>query len=122
MTQVFLLVIALQIRAGQQSITVNLQPLTTHIYHVMIIVTGGFSEKSFFIIIFRSSCTQMFFKTGVIRNFAIFPGKPYGLQLYFNLVPKETSTQVFPCEYCKKLYKQFFYRTPPIAAFVSLIK
>ena len=30
---------ALQIRAGQQSITANLWPMTAHIYHVMIIVT-----------------------------------------------------------------------------------
>ena len=29
-----------------------------HIYHVMIIVTGGFTKKSFAIIIFRSSCKQ----------------------------------------------------------------
>ena len=40
---------ALQIRASQRSITTNLQPLTIHIYHVMITVTGGFSKKSFFI-------------------------------------------------------------------------
>ena len=33
--------------------------------------TGGFSKKSFFITIYRRSLTQMFFKTGVIRNFAI---------------------------------------------------
>ena len=65
----------LQIRAVQCSITANLWSLTTHIYHVMIIATGGFSKKSFFIIIFRSSCTEMFFKTGAIRNFAIFTGK-----------------------------------------------
>ena len=39
---------ALQIRAAQQSITANLWPLTTNIYHVMIIVTGGFSKKSFY--------------------------------------------------------------------------
>ena len=38
----------LQIRAGQQPITANLWPLTDHIYHVMIIVTGGFSKKSFY--------------------------------------------------------------------------
>ena len=37
---------ALQIRDGQRSITANLLPLTAHIYHVMIIVTGGFSKKS----------------------------------------------------------------------------
>ena len=65
----------LQIRAGQRSITTNLWSLTTHIYHVMIIVTSGFSKKSFFIIIFRSSHTQMFFKTDIIKNFAIFTGK-----------------------------------------------
>ena len=39
------LLTALQIRAGQRSITANLWPLTAHIYHVMIIVTGGFSKK-----------------------------------------------------------------------------
>ena len=42
---------------------------------ILIIVTGGFSKKSF--IIFRSSCTQMFFKTGVVRNVAIFTGKHF---------------------------------------------
>ena len=36
---------ALQIRAGQRSITANLRPLTAHIYHAMIIVTGNFSKK-----------------------------------------------------------------------------
>ena len=38
----------LQVRAGQRSITANIWPLTTHIYHVMIIVTGGFSNKSYY--------------------------------------------------------------------------
>ena len=38
---------ALQIRAIRQSITASLWPLTAHIYHVMIIVTGGFSKKYF---------------------------------------------------------------------------
>ena len=65
----------LQIRAGQQSITANLWALTGHIYDEIIIVIGCFSSESFFIIIFRSSCTQKFFKTGIIRNFAIFTGK-----------------------------------------------
>ena len=37
----------LQIRAGQRSIPANIWPLTTHIYHVMIIVTSGFSKKCF---------------------------------------------------------------------------
>ena len=39
---------ALQIRAGQRSITTSLWPLTAHIYHVIIIVTGGFFKRSFF--------------------------------------------------------------------------
>ena len=39
---------ALQIRAGQRSITINLWALTAHIYHVMIVVTDGFSKKSFY--------------------------------------------------------------------------
>ena len=47
---------ALQIRAGQRLITANLRPLTAHIYHLMIIVNGGFSKKSFIInIIFIST-------------------------------------------------------------------
>ena len=42
---------ALQIRAGQRPIAANLWPLTAHISHVMIIVTGGLSKKSFFLLI-----------------------------------------------------------------------
>ena len=110
--------VVLQIRADQRSITANLWPLTTHIFHVMIIVTGDFSNKCFFII-FISCRTQVFFKTAVVRNVAIFIGKhlcwspvliklPYGLQLYFNLVPKETSTQVFSWEYYKIFSNNFF--------------
>ena len=46
---------ALQTRAGQRSITANFWPLTAHTYHLVIIVTGGFSKNSFFInIIFIS--------------------------------------------------------------------
>ena len=41
---------ALQIRAVQQSITASFWPLTTHIYHVTIIMTGEFSKISFIII------------------------------------------------------------------------
>ena len=47
-TYIWLTISSLQIRTGQQSITANLRPLTAHIYHVMIIVTCGFSKKSFF--------------------------------------------------------------------------
>ena len=48
----------LQISVSQQSITANLWALTGHIYHAMITVTGCFSSNSFFIVIFRSNCTQ----------------------------------------------------------------
>ena len=43
---------------------------------------------------------------------------------FAGLYLKETSAQVFPCEYCKIFTNRnrFFYRTPPVAAFVSLIK
>ena len=95
---------ALQISAGQQPITTSLWPLITHICHVTIIVTGGFSKKSFLLLIFSEAvCMQMFFKTGVIRNFTLFTGK----HLYFNLIPKETSTQVFPVKIAI-FYKQLF--------------
>ena len=79
-------------------------------------------QEIFFINIFRSSLTQMFFKTGVIRNFTIFTGKHYGLQLYFNLIPKETSTQVFSCEYCKKFYGQLFLQNTSCGCFCQFDK
>ena len=41
----------LQVRASQRSITANLLLWTAHIYHVMIIVTGGFSMKSLLLIL-----------------------------------------------------------------------
>ena len=46
---------ALQIRVGQWSITASLWPLTAHIYHVMIIVSGGFSKKFFSLLFPRNS-------------------------------------------------------------------
>ena len=38
-------------KTWSQSITANLRPLTTHIYHVMIIVTGDFSKKSLLLLL-----------------------------------------------------------------------
>ena len=37
-----------KIRTGERSINANLRPLTAHIYHVMIILTDGFSKKSYY--------------------------------------------------------------------------
>ena len=50
----------------------------------------------------RSSRSQMFFKIGVLKNFANF-----------------TPTQAFSCEICKIFKSTFFYRTPPVAASAS---
>ena len=49
---------ALQVSVGQRSITTNLQPLTTRIYHVMVIVNGGFSKKYFLLLFTRNSFEQ----------------------------------------------------------------
>ena len=43
---------ALQIRAGQRSITASLWPLTAHAYHVMIIVISSFSKSLSLLILF----------------------------------------------------------------------
>ena len=53
------------VRAGQRSITANLRPLTTHIYHVMIIVTDEFSMKSLLLFL-RNSFKQ--FWTYLLQN------------------------------------------------------
>ena len=42
----------LQIRAGQRPVTASFRPLTAHIYHVMVILTGGFSSNLFLVILF----------------------------------------------------------------------
>ena len=48
----------------------------------------------------------MFFKVGVLKNLAIFPGKhlPQDLQFYL----KKTPTQVFSCDYCEIFKSTFF--------------
>ena len=48
----------LQIRSVQRSITASLRPLTAHIYHVVIILTGRFSKKYFLLIFSRNSFEQ----------------------------------------------------------------
>ena len=58
----------------------------------------------------------MFFKIGVLEDFAIFTGKHLCLQVSF----KETPTQVFSCEYCEIFKKSFFHRTPLVVASENL--
>ena len=52
-------------------------------------------------------------KIGVFRNI---PWKAFVLESLFQ---KETSAEVFSCEYCQIFKNSFFYRTPPVAASVS---
>ena len=54
----------------------------------------------------------MFCKIGVLRNLVVFTGKHLHWSLFFK---KETSTQVFSCEYCKIFQNSFFYRTLLVA-------
>ena len=58
---------ALQIGARKRSFTANLWSLTTHTYRVMIIVTGDFSKKSFFVTIFRSNCSSKQVLLGILQ-------------------------------------------------------
>ena len=37
----------------------------------------------------------------------------------FNLIKKETLAQVFSCKCCEISKNTFFYRAPPVAAFVT---
>ena len=53
------------------------------------------SEEDVILSFVRSSRSQIFFKIGVLKNFAIFTRKP------------ETPTQVFSGEYCK-IFKNVF--------------
>ena len=57
----------------------------------------------------RSSCSQMFFKKGVLLNFLIFTGKQLCWSLFLiklracNFNKKEIPSQVFSCEICEIL-------------------
>ena len=65
---------------------------------------------------FKSSSSQMFFKIGVLKNFAIFTGKHLCWSLFnkvagweaCNFFEKETPTHVSSCEYCKVFKNSFF--------------
>ena len=109
---------ALQIRAGQLSITINLWPLAAHIYHVMIIVTGGFSKKSF-VIIFRSSRSS---KQVLLEILQFSQESLIACNFISTSSQKRLQYMCFPVNIAKNFMDSFFYRTPPIAAFVSLIK
>ena len=70
-----------------------------------------------------SSHSQMLFKIGVLKDFAVFTGKHMCLSLFLiklqafgpATILNETPKQVFSCEYCEIVKNSFVYRTPPVA-------
>ena len=75
---------------------------------------------------FWSSRSQMFFKGGVLKSYAIFTGKHLRLrhflikfQTFKPATLKVNPMKVFYCDYCKMFKKFFFHRTPLLAASVT---
>ena len=62
---------------------------------------------------FRNSLQQLFFRRGVLKNFAIFTGKNFCLILQH---------MCFPMNIAKFLRTAFFYRTPLVAAYNICVK
>ena len=78
---------------------------------------------------FRSSRPEVFYKKGVLRNFANFTGKHLRQALFFNkiaglrpatLLKKRPWHWCFPVNFAK--LNTFSYRPPPVAASVSCQK
>ena len=70
----------------------------------------------------RSSCSQMIFKKGILKSFAIFIGKHlfwslFLIKLACNFIEKRLQHLCFPVNIAK-FSRTFFYRTPLMAAFV----
>ena len=77
----------------------------------------------------RSTRPEVFCIKGALKNFAKFTGKHLCQSPLFNKVAgpqacnftkKETLEQVFSCEFCEIFKNTFFYRTPSVAASVSI--
>ena len=62
----------------------------------------------------RSSCSEVFCKKGVLRNFEKSTVKQLCQSLFFN--KKETLAQLFSCEFCEISRNTFSHRTPPVTA------
>ena len=61
----------------------------------------------------RSSHSKLFFKTGVLKHFAIFTGKHLCWSLF---IINETPTHVFSCEYYEIFKSSFLYKITLVAA------
>ena len=75
-----------------------------------------FKKKFFDILNYRNSRSQMFFKVGVLKNFAIFIGKRLCWSLFFyqscrpeasNFLKKETPAHLLSCEYWEVFKNSF---------------
>ena len=70
-----------------------------------------------------SSRSHMFFKIGVLKNFANCTAKHLSWSLFltkfFTDFIKNTPTQMLSCAICKIFKNTFFYRTPQVAATVE---
>ena len=81
----------------------------------------SFNANSTFFLFFRSSLPEVFWKKGVLRNFAKFTGKNLCQSLRpATLLKKEPLAQVFFCEFCEISKNTISYRTPPVAPSVFL--
>ena len=64
----------------------------------------------------RSSCPEVFYKTGVFRNFAKYTGKHLCQKFFFNkvagltcnVIERESLAQVLSCEFCEVSKNKFF--------------
>ena len=89
-------------------------------------VSSNPNSTPLFVIVFwgetnRSSLSQMFFKIGVLKNFANFIGKHqcwsiFLIKLQVWTLLKRDFRQLFSCEISDIFKNTFFYRTPPVAA------
>ena len=70
-----------------------------------------------------SSRSHMFFKIGVLKNFANCTAKHLSWSLFltkfFTDFIKNTPTQMLSCAICKIFKNTFFYRTPQVSATVE---
>ena len=73
---------------------------------------------------FRSRRPEVLCKKGFLKNFIRFTGKHLCQSLFFkevvddayNVIKKETLSQVFSCKFCEFFKNTFFHRTAAMAA------
>ena len=114
--------IALLLYSGVLTYSAQLVSLYTHWKYLKLsffdVSTGYRKRYEMGLRTLKSTRSQMFFRVGVLKNFAIFKRKQLRSSLFFkNSQTCRPATQVFSFEYCKIFKNSFFDRTPPVAAF-----